>query len=68
MIAAGMIFATGFMRDFGAQSDNPQMSQSWEGQYQNLMKSMNEDSARMKFESQGWTSQQPAPQTTSPRT
>jgi len=60
MIAAGMIFATGHMRDFGAQSDNPQMSQSWEGQYQALMKSMDIDSSRMKFESQGWTSQQPA--------
>jgi hypothetical protein len=67
VIAAGMIFATGFMRDFGAQSDNPQMSQSWENQYQALMKSMTIDSARMKFESQGWTSQQPAQPTTTPR-
>ncbi len=60
-IAAGMIFAAGFMRDFGAQSDNPQLSQSWESQYQALIKSMNVDSMRMRFESQGWTSQQPAP-------
>lgn len=67
MIAAGMIFATGYMRDFGAQSDNPQMSQSWENQYQALMKSMTVDASRMKFESQGWTSQQPQTQTP-PRT
>lgn len=67
MIAAGMVFAAGYMRDFGSQSDNPQVAQSWETQYQALMKSMTVDSDRMKFESQGWTSQMPAP-TASPRT
>jgi hypothetical protein len=67
MVAAGMIFASGYMRDFGAQSDNPQMAQSWEGQYQALFKSMDVDSARMKFESAAWTSQQPAPIATPPR-
>ncbi len=68
LVAAGMVFAAGHMRDFGAQSDNPQMAQSWEGQYQALFKSMDVDSARMKFESAGWTSQQPAPIATTPRT
>ncbi len=67
MIAAGMIFAAGHMRDFGAQSDNPQMAQSWEGQYQNLMRSMNVDAMRMKFMSAGWTSEQPSPIATPPR-
>lgn len=67
MVAAGMIFASGFMRDFGSQSDNPQLAQSWETQFGNLMKSMNVDSMRMKFESEAWTSQQPSPLAT-PRT
>lgn len=67
MIAAGMIFASGHMRDFGAQSDNPQMAQSWESQYQNLIKSMNVDAARMKFDSDAWTSQQPSPLAQPPR-
>ena len=67
MIAAGMIFASGYMRDFGSQSDDPKMAQSWEAQYNNLMKSANVDAMRMQFESQGWTSQSPAPLPTPPR-
>lgn len=67
MIAAGMVFAAGYMRDFGAQSDNPQMAQSWESQYGNLLKSAGVDASRMKFESQAWTSQQPSPIATPPR-
>jgi hypothetical protein len=67
MIAAGMIFASGSMRDFGAQSDNPQMAQSWEAQYNNLLKSMNADSLRMKFQSQAWTSEVPNAAATPPR-
>jgi hypothetical protein len=61
MVAAGMIFAAGFMRDFGAQSDNPQMAQSWENQYTTLLKEMSVDAQRMKFMSAAWTSQQPSP-------
>lgn len=67
MVAAGMIFATGYMRDFGAQSDNPQMAQSWESQYQTLLKEMKVDSERMKFMSEAWGSQQPSPVATPPR-
>lgn len=61
MIAASMVFMSGYMRDFGAQSDNPQMAQSWETQYQALMRSMSVDAERMKFQSAGWTSEQPSP-------
>lgn len=67
LIAAGMVFASGYMRDFGAQSDNPQMAQSWESQYQLLMKSASVDSFRMKFQSEGWSQNIPAPQATPPR-
>jgi hypothetical protein len=67
MIAAGMIFASGYMRNFGAQADDPKMAASWEGQYANLMKSANVDAMRMQFESQGWTSQSPAPLPSPPR-
>lgn len=61
MIAASMIAAAGYMRDFGSQSDNPQLAVSWKSQYDALMKSAMTDSARMKFESAAWTSQQPTP-------
>jgi hypothetical protein len=36
-MAASMVFATGYMRDFGAQADNPQMGASWEAQYKTLI-------------------------------
>jgi hypothetical protein len=67
MVAAAMIFFSGYMRDFGAQSDNPQMAQSWESQYKALLGSMNVDALRMKFQSNAWTSQQPSQIATPPR-
>lgn len=67
MVAAAMIFFSGYMRDFGAQSDNPQMAQSWENQYKALLGSMNVDALRMKFQSNAWTTQQPSQIATPPR-
>ena len=61
--AATAVFAFGYMRDFGGQADNPQSAQSWENQYQMLMKSAAVEQFRAKHESQGWTSQQPNPVT-----
>jgi len=55
-IAASMIFASGYMRDFGAQSDNPAQAQSWENTYQNLFKGANLESLRQKFTGPAWTS------------
>ena len=60
-MAASMIFGSAYMRDFGAQSDNPQMAQSWEQQYQQLVKSAVVEQFRAKFQSEGWTSKQPNP-------
>lgn len=67
MIAASMVFGSGYMRDFGGQSDNPQQAQSWENQYQTLFKSAAVEQARAKFESNGWTSNAPSPLATPPR-
>lgn len=61
MIAASMVYAFGYMRDFGSMSDNPQASQSWENQYQLLFKSAAMEQARSMWESDGWTSQAPVP-------
>lgn len=66
-IAASMVFGSGYMRDFGSQADNPSMAQSWESQYTTLMRSAAVEQARSKFESEGWTSQQPSPVATPPR-
>ena len=56
LIAAGMIFMSGYMRDYGAQADNPAQAQSWENQYGVLFKSANLLELRKKFAGIGWTS------------
>lgn len=64
MVAAGAIFLFGYMRDFGAQADDPKAAQSWENQYQALKATANADSLRQKFQSFAWTD---SVQTPSPR-
>lgn len=54
-VAASMVFASGYMRDFGSQADNPQQAQSWESQYQTLLKSAMLLELRKKFAGPGWT-------------
>lgn len=48
-MAASMIFATGYQRDFGSQADDPKMSQSWEMQYGALLQSANGEEIKKKF-------------------
>ena len=55
-LAASMIFASGYQRDFGSQADNPAQSQSWETQYEKLFTSANTEELRKKFAGPGWTS------------
>lgn len=55
-IAASMIFATGYQRDFGSQADNPAQAVSWENQYEKLFASANGEELRKKFAGPGWTS------------
>lgn len=67
-LAATMIFFTGYQRDFGAQSDDPKMAQSWESQYQALMKSAAVEEARKKWQGPGWSSRLPSPIASPPQT
>jgi len=60
LIMASMVFVSGYQRNFGRQSDDPAMAQSYEAQYQTLLKGATVEEARKKFESNGWTSQSPA--------
>jgi hypothetical protein len=39
LLAASMIFISGYQRNFGAQADNPQQAQSWTAQYMTLLES-----------------------------
>ena len=60
-IMASMIYISAYQRNFGRQSDDPQMAQSYEAQYQALLKGATIDEARKKFEAAAWSSQAPAP-------
>jgi len=60
LIMASMIYISAYQRNFGRQSDDPQMAQSYESQYQTLLKSATVEEARKKFEAAAWSSQSPA--------
>jgi hypothetical protein len=66
-IMASMVYVSGYQRNFGRQSDDPAMAQSYESQYQTLLKGAAVEEARKKFEASGWTSQGPAPVATPSR-
>jgi hypothetical protein len=60
-VAASMIFMAGYMRDFGSQADDPQMAQSWQGQYDKLFASANVEEQRKRYASGAWGSLSPTP-------
>lgn len=66
-LAACMVFASGFTRDFGAQSDDPTKAISWESHYQELKKSVDSESQRQKWQSTGWSALSSAPLSTPQR-
>lgn len=66
-MAASMVFATAYQRDFGAQVDDPARAASWENQYKILMQSANIEELRKKFQGPGWQPSQPSPIATPPR-
>lgn len=60
-MAASMVFASGYMRNFGSQADNAQMAQSWEGQYQILKGSASIETMRQRFAGWAWTGDSVSP-------
>jgi hypothetical protein len=58
---ASMIYVSAFQRNFGRQSDDPAMAQSYESQYQALLKGATIEEYRKKFQGSGWTSMSPSP-------
>lgn len=59
-IMASMVYVSAYQRNFGRQSDDPQMAQSYEIQYQTLLKSAIAEEQRKKFEAAAWSSQSQA--------
>lgn len=68
LVAACMIFGSAWQKNFGAMSDNPQQSISWESHYQTQMRSAYEEEQRRKGASTGWSPFQQTPLATPPRT
>lgn len=60
-VMASMIFISGYQRNFGRQSDDPAMAQSYESQYQALLRGATVEEYRKKFAASGWSSMSPSP-------
>jgi hypothetical protein len=69
MLAASMVYMSGYMQNFaGASSDNPAMAVNWEQHYNALLASAQVEESRKKFESEGWSAKNPSKIATPPRT
>lgn len=66
-LAASMIFLSAFLRDFGAQSDDPQSAQSWETQYGKLVGSVGLEEQRRRSQGNGWSPNTSTPLAKPPR-
>ena len=67
-MTASLVFAAGYLQNYGAMVDNPQQAMSWETHYKALFESANIEENRKKYASAAWTPKQPAPLATPPRT
>lgn len=68
LLAASMVRVAGYQKNYGQGIDDPKMAITWETTLQDLLKSANVEEMRKKFTSQGWSSENPAPLATPPRT
>lgn len=59
MTMAAMVYVSGWQRNYGRQSDDPAQAQSFESQYQTLLKGAGIEEARRKFQASGWSSMSP---------
>lgn len=66
--AASLVFGAGYQKNFGEMGDQPQQATAWEAHYQLLLKSAVVEEARKKFTTEGWSSKEPSPIATPPRT
>lgn len=58
-LAAAVVYVSGYQRNFGRASDDPQMAVSWESYYQTCKAAAITEENRKKFQSGGWTSLSP---------
>lgn len=68
LIAASMVRAAGFQKNYGAGVDDPKQAITWESHFQTLLAGASVEEARKKFTGAGWSSKQPEPTARPPRT
>lgn len=68
LLAAGMVFGCAYQKNFSEMGDQPQSAVSWETHLKSLLASANIEEMRKKFVAEGWSSKQPDPLATPPRT
>lgn len=66
-LAESLIFGYGYLKDFGAATDDPRASTTWSSHYQDLWQSANVEENRKKYAGPAWTPKQPSPLATPPR-
>ncbi len=66
--AAALVMSAGYQLNFSAGGDNPASGVTWESHVQTLLSSAKKVEFRKKFGSEGWTSKEPDPMATPPRT
>lgn len=66
-LAASMIYASAYMKNFSAMSDSPPQAMSWQNHYSALKSGASFYSARQRYLSSMATAYPPAPQVASPR-
>jgi len=67
-LAAALVMSAGYQLNFSAAGDNPQAGVTWETHVKTLLDSAKREEIRKKFGSEGWTSKDPDPIATPPRT
>ena len=66
-IMASMIYVSAYQRNFGKIADDPAMAQTYEAQYNNLLKGAMTEEFRKKFQASAWSSIMPSPVATPTR-
>ena len=67
-LAEALIFGYGYLKDYGAQTDDPRSSASWTTHYTDLWQSAKVEEDRKKYAGPAWTPKTPVPTATPPRT
>ena len=66
--AAALVMSAGYQLNFSPGADNPAAGMTWESHVQTLLSSAKKEEFRKKFGAEGWTSKEPDPIATPPRT